>query len=70
MGALCSACYARRSSLCKERSLPGREGEGFGLLPGSQAEGGTGREGVVVTQQVRILLLLLLLLLLFVFCGF
>ena len=53
MGALCSACYARRSPLCKERSLPGREGEVFGLLPGREAEGGPGREGVVVTQQVR-----------------
>jgi len=39
MGALCSACYARRSPLGKERSLPGGP-ETFGLLPQTEAAGG------------------------------
>ena len=39
MGALCSACYARRAPLGKERSLPGGP-ETFGLLPQTEAAGG------------------------------
>jgi len=40
MGALCSACYARRSPLGKEGSLPGGP-ESFGLLPqGGEVCGG------------------------------